>query len=116
MDTTDTPLVNNSMAATRNVKTAKLAPVNGCDAGSGPSYRLLGGRALGKDPQKQEVTLPKLVLSRTSCRSSKAARLAPGTRCRAGHPRAQELQGLLGHTEAGCKHCCITVARERWGA
>lgn len=76
MDTTDTSLVNNSMAATRNVKTAKLAPVNGCDAGSGPSYRLLGGRARGKDLQKQEVTLPKLVSSRTSCRSSKAARLA----------------------------------------
>lgn len=91
-------LVESSITAIRNVKTAELAPVSGCDVGPGPSYRLLDSRALGKDPQKQEVTLPKLVLSETSCRLSKAAQVASGTRCRAGHPRPQELQGLLGRT------------------
>lgn len=92
-------LVKSSIiTAIRNVKTAELALVNGCDVDSEPSYRLLDTRALGKDPQKQEVTFSKLVLSETSCRLSKAAQLAPGTRCRAAHPRPQELQGLLGRT------------------
>lgn len=109
-------LVKSSITAIRNVKTAELAPVNGCDGGPEPSYRLLDGRALGKDPQKQEVTLPKLVLSETSCRLSKAARLAPGTRCRAGHPRPQELQGLLGRAPRQAENVALSQSHESVGA
>lgn len=35
------PLVESSITAIRNAKTAELAPVSGCDIGPEPSYRLL---------------------------------------------------------------------------
>ena len=56
METIGQSLLKGWITAIRNVKTAKLVPANGCDSGSEPSYRLLGGRALAEDPQKQELT------------------------------------------------------------